>query len=103
MHLLCLQMCACVFDGDLVMLRRMLRAGADPNAADYDKRCALHIAAVEGNLTAVGNRMLGRLGGSCCTADDPLAAFMESCTQDGTDPLRQQLAHHSACRPPPFS
>lgn len=46
-------LCTCVFEGDLTLLRRLLRAGADPDAADYDKRTALHIAAADGNLAAV--------------------------------------------------
>lgn len=47
------QMCTCAFEGDLVQLRRLLRAGAPPDACDYDKRCGLHIAGAEGNLTAI--------------------------------------------------
>jgi hypothetical protein len=31
--------------------RRLLRAGADANAYDYDKRTALHVAAADGNLS----------------------------------------------------
>ena len=38
-------LCTCVFDGDLRLLRRLLRAGAHVDAGDYDKRTALHIAA----------------------------------------------------------
>ena len=58
-------MCTAVFEGDLVKLRRLLRSGAPPNAADYDKRCALHIAGAEGSLTAV--KLLVEEGGA-----DPL-------------------------------
>lgn len=39
--------------GDLARLRRLLRAGADPCAVDYDRRSPLHIAASEGSLAAV--------------------------------------------------
>ncbi len=46
-------MCTCVYDGDLRRLARLLRAGATPNAADYDLRTPLHIAAAEGSLAAV--------------------------------------------------
>ena len=46
-------LCAAVFEGDLKLLRRLLRAGADVNAGDYDQRTALHVAAAEGNLAAV--------------------------------------------------
>ena len=40
-------LCTCVFDGELGMLRRLLRAGAHVDTGDYDKRTALHIAAGE--------------------------------------------------------
>jgi hypothetical protein len=46
-------MCTAVFEGDLIKLRRLLHGGAHPDACDYDKRCALHIAGAEGNLAAV--------------------------------------------------
>jgi hypothetical protein len=55
-------MCTAVFEGDLVKLRRLLRSGAPPNAADYDKRCALHIAGAEGSLAAV--KLLVEEGGA---------------------------------------
>jgi ankyrin repeat protein len=32
---------------------RLITAGADANATDYDQRTALHIAAADGNLSAV--------------------------------------------------
>ncbi len=41
---------------------RLLAAGADANACDYDARCALHIAAAEGNLPAV--KVLVEQGGA---------------------------------------
>jgi len=44
--------CQAVFDGDSVLLRRLLRARINVNAADYDRRTAAHIAAAEGNLNA---------------------------------------------------
>jgi hypothetical protein len=47
------QLCTAVYDGDMPLLRRLLRAGANPDAGDYDKRTPLHIAAAEGNLPAV--------------------------------------------------
>ncbi|KAG2444346.1 hypothetical protein HXX76_001102 [Chlamydomonas incerta] len=55
-------MCTAVFEGDLVKLKRLLHSGAPPNACDYDKRCALHIAGAEGNLAAV--KLLVEEGGA---------------------------------------
>ncbi|GLC44797.1 hypothetical protein PLESTB_001212900 [Pleodorina starrii] len=55
-------MCTAVFEGDLVKLRRLLRSGAPPDACDYDKRSALHIAGAEGNLAAV--KLLVEEGGA---------------------------------------
>jgi potassium channel len=46
-------LCQTVSDGDIVLLKRLLRAGINPNAADYDKRTAAHIAAAEGNTVAL--------------------------------------------------
>ncbi|GLC57329.1 hypothetical protein PLESTB_001212500 [Pleodorina starrii] len=54
--------CTAVYDGDLVKLRRLLRSGAPPDACDYDKRSALHIAGAEGNLAAV--KLLVEEGGA---------------------------------------
>ncbi|PSC76146.1 potassium NKT2 [Micractinium conductrix] len=45
-------LCTCVFKGELSLLRRLLRAGAEADAGDYDGRTALHLAAAEGNLQA---------------------------------------------------
>lgn len=50
-------MCKAVFEGDLMLLRRFLNAGADPDCADYDQRTALHIAAADGKLSAVSCQM----------------------------------------------
>ncbi|KAK9903334.1 hypothetical protein WJX75_003130 [Coccomyxa subellipsoidea] len=56
------QLCTCVFEGDLPLLRRLVSAGAPADAGDYDKRTALHIAAAEGNTAAV--RLLVEEGGA---------------------------------------
>jgi hypothetical protein len=55
-------LCTAVYDGDSLKLRRLLHAGANANAADYDKRTALHIAAADGNLPAVRCHRLQLLG-----------------------------------------
>ena len=59
------QLCTCVFEGNLPLLRRLIRAGAAADAGDYDKRTALHIAASEGNTAAVSVK---------CLQDQPLGS-----------------------------
>jgi glutaminase len=46
-------LCTAVFDGDMQLLKRLLVAGANVNAVDYDKRTATHIAAADGSLSMV--------------------------------------------------
>lgn len=55
-------LCQAVFDGDIMLLSRLIRAGANVNAGDYDKRTAVHIAAAEGNVAAL--KVLVELGGA---------------------------------------
>jgi ankyrin repeat protein len=55
-------LCSCVYLCDLPLLRRLVRAGADVNAGDYDRRTALHISAAEGNAVMV--RVLVEEGGA---------------------------------------
>ena len=47
------RLCSAVFKGDVVLLQRLLKAGAPPKTADYDGRTALHVAAAEGHMGAV--------------------------------------------------
>lgn len=56
------RLCSCVFEGNLPLLRRLLKAKAPVDAGDYDKRTALHISSAEGNLAAV--RLLIEEGGA---------------------------------------
>ncbi|KAF6256108.1 hypothetical protein COO60DRAFT_1702472 [Scenedesmus sp. NREL 46B-D3] len=42
-------LCNCVYECNLPLLRRLLRAGAPVDVGDYDKRTALHVSAAEGN------------------------------------------------------
>ena len=42
------EMCQAAFTGDVDYLRRLLRAGASPDSADYDRRTAAHLACAEG-------------------------------------------------------
>ena len=47
------QLCTCVFDCNVPLLRRYIKAGILVNAGNFDSRTALHVAAAEGNLAAV--------------------------------------------------
>jgi len=60
-------LCQTVSDGDIVLLKRLLRAGINPNAADYDKRTAAHIAAAEGHVAAL--RTLSEMGADLTLMD----------------------------------
>ena len=48
-------------------MKRLLKAGINVNAADYDKRTASHIAAAEGNFAAI--RLLAEYGADLSVAD----------------------------------
>ncbi|KAG2493568.1 hypothetical protein HYH03_008087 [Edaphochlamys debaryana] len=92
-------MCQAVFEGDLVKLRRLLKSGAPPDACDYDRRCALHIAGAEGNLAADrwGNTALDearRVGAA------PVVAYLEELLgaevlAGGAQRHREQLTQQS--------
>ena len=60
-------LCQAVFDGDILMLNRLLKAGIQVNAADYDGRTAAHIAAAEGNVSAI--KVLARNGADLTLED----------------------------------
>jgi ankyrin repeat protein len=51
---------------------RLLRAGANVDSFDYDKRTALHVAAADGNLAAV--KLLVEQGGAQVNLKDRCAA-----------------------------
>ena len=44
------EMCNAVFGDNVDYLTRLLKFGANPDAADYDKRTSLHICACEGKV-----------------------------------------------------
>ena len=60
-------LCQAVYDNDITSLGRLLRAGIPVDAADYDKRTALHIAAAEGNVVAL--RLLVQYGANLSVKD----------------------------------
>ena len=47
------EMCDAAFAGDVEHIQRLIRNGVDPDAADYDMRTALHLAACEGKVEVV--------------------------------------------------
>ncbi len=51
----CAALCQAVVAGDMACLRRLLRAGARGSSSGLDGMTPLHMAAVEGNLAAVGD------------------------------------------------
>jgi len=51
--LVAVMLCTAASVGDVVQMRKMLRAGASPNSCDYDGRSAQHVAAEGGHLEAV--------------------------------------------------
>uniref|UniRef100_A0A383VAB8 Cyclic nucleotide-binding domain-containing protein n=1 Tax=Tetradesmus obliquus TaxID=3088 RepID=A0A383VAB8_TETOB len=61
-------LCNCVYECNLPLLRRLLRAGAPVDIGDYDKRTALHISAAEGNAVMV--RVLVEEGGADMLVQD---------------------------------
>ncbi|GAX83177.1 hypothetical protein CEUSTIGMA_g10603.t1 [Chlamydomonas eustigma] len=89
-------LCRAVHDGDMRFLYRMIHAGANMAACDYDMRSALHVAAAEGNLAAVkmlvgdGNApisVLDRFGNSPLDEARRVGAqtvvdFLESCVTE---------------------
>lgn len=60
-------LCQTVFDGDIVLLKRLLKAGIPINAADYDMRTAAHIAVAEGSMAIL--RILASHGADLSLAD----------------------------------
>ena len=48
------ELCERARTGDLERIKMLLDCGCSPDAADYDRRTSLHVAASEGNMTIVG-------------------------------------------------
>ena len=47
------ELCTAAAKGNVTLIKGYIKAGMNVNAADYDKRTALHIASAEGNLEVV--------------------------------------------------
>ncbi|KIY97805.1 hypothetical protein MNEG_10157 [Monoraphidium neglectum] len=61
-------LCTAVFEGDVKLLRRLVRAGMPPDSGDYDGRRAAHIAAAESSLAAL--KVLVEEGGASLEVKD---------------------------------
>jgi len=46
-------LCKVCVEGDMKQLKRLLKAGVNPNACDYDMRTGFHLAVCEGNVPVV--------------------------------------------------
>ena len=53
------ELCGRAMQGDVQRIKLLLDLGCSPNAADYDKRTVLHVAASEGHKNIVAD-LLGR-------------------------------------------
>ncbi|KAI7843592.1 hypothetical protein COHA_002834 [Chlorella ohadii] len=92
-------LCTAVFEGNLPLARRLLRAGVRVDSGDYDKRTALHISAAEGNLQAV--RLLVEEGGADMQVADRWGHTpLDEALRVGAGPvvryLTRQLGAHEA-------
>ena len=80
-------LCEAAASGDLSQLKRLLENSEDPNSGDYDRRCALHIAAAEGHekvcevllSSKADANFKDRWGGT--PLQDALSAQHSSCAQ----------------------
>lgn len=82
-------LCQVVFDGDVKRLRRLLKSGIQVNAGDYDKRTASHIAAAEGNTTALS--VLLDFGADLTLQD----RWMHSATDEASSGVKEFLRQRS--------
>jgi len=79
-----IDMCWAASEGDCKGLQRLVLRGADPNAADYDGRTPLHLAACEGRTDAVALLLeLGAEPGVRDRWDNTPCAEAERCGHGG--------------------
>ena len=53
------ELCTAAAQGKVDLIRHYIKGGINVDAADYDKRTALHIAAADGCLDAVSTPLFG--------------------------------------------
>jgi ankyrin repeat protein len=82
-------LCQVVCNGDIMTLRRLLKAGIQVNAADYDKRTAVHIAAAEGNVAAM--RVLVEHGADLTVKDRWSNTLYEEADRSTSEELLEYL------------
>lgn len=82
-------LCAAVHAGDAPLLRRLVRAGAPLDAADWDDRRALHVAASDGSATIT--RLLVDAGASTGVADRWGATPLDEAAAVGAGPVIDYL------------
>jgi len=87
-------LCQAVYDGDILLLKRLLRAGIEVDAADYDKRTAAHIAAAEGNVAAI--RVLGEHGADLGLEDRWKNTVQEEAERSNARQLLEYLKNKKA-------
>ncbi|MGB1012676.1 MAG: asparaginase [Nannocystaceae bacterium] len=90
-------MCAAAAIGDVEAVRRMLDSGADINAANYDGRTALHLAAAEGHTALVV--FLIRRGAALGPTDRWLATPLHDAITGGHDEVAALLREQGQSLP----
>ena len=85
-------LCQAVFDGDILLLKRLVQAQIPVNASDYDKRTAAHIAAAEGNVSAM--RVLAKNGADLTLKDRWGNAVMDEAARSKSQQMIDYLQHN---------
>ena len=59
------ELCEAARNGSLETMKLLLQCGCSPNAADYDRRAAIHLGASEGNILIVGALLEAKANINC--------------------------------------
>lgn len=89
------EMCAAASAGDLAEVKRLVKKGANPNASDYDRRSALHLAAAGGHESVVAY-LVGLKGININVQDRNLLTPMAEAIANRHFKLADLLATHGA-------
>eukprot|EP00526_Cylindrotheca_closterium_P005529 CAMPEP_0113656178 /NCGR_PEP_ID=MMETSP0017_2-20120614/30177_1 /TAXON_ID=2856 /ORGANISM="Cylindrotheca closterium" /LENGTH=560 /DNA_ID=CAMNT_0000569627 /DNA_START=244 /DNA_END=1926 /DNA_ORIENTATION=+ /assembly_acc=CAM_ASM_000147 len=85
-----------VFDRDVELLKRLIKANVNVNAKDYDLRRPIHIAASEGNMAEF--RVLVEAGADLDVKDRWGNTVMEEAKRSGNSELIDYLLQTKLCR-----